>query len=162
TDPLSRVTLFDWCRCGAIKSLTDPMGRTTSWLTDVQSRHIAKQYADGSQVRYIYETASSRVRQVIDEKDQVSQFTYNLDDTLKSVAHLNATIPTPGVSYTYDPNYARRLYMTDGTGTTTYSYNPVAAIPGLGANQLASVDGPLPNDTITYGYDELGRRISTA
>ena len=34
--------------------------------------------------------------------------------------------------------------------------------PTLGANQLASVDGPLPNDTITYGYDELGRRISTA
>src|SRR6185436_130458 len=88
TDPLNRVTLFEWCRCGAIKSLTDPMGRTTSWLTDVQSRHIAKQYADGSQVRYIYENASSRVRQVIDEKEQISQFAYNIDDTLKSVSYL--------------------------------------------------------------------------
>jgi hypothetical protein len=29
--------------------------------------------------------------------------------------------------------------------------------PALGATRLASVDGPLPNDTITYGYDELGR-----
>ena len=51
--------------------------------------------------------------------------------------------------------------MTDGTGTTLYSYNPITGTPTLGANQLASVDGPLPNDTITYAYDELGRRVST-
>lgn len=162
TDPLGRQTLFDWCRCGAIKSLTDPMGRTTSWITDVQSRQIAKQYPDGSQVHYFYENAGSRVRQIIDEKGQISQFTYNLDDSINSVSYLNATIFTPGVSYTYDPNYRRRVSMTDGTGTTTYLYNAVDAIPALGANQLASVDGPLSNDTIAYEYDELGRRISTA
>jgi RHS repeat-associated protein len=162
TDPLGRVTLFEWCRCGNIKSLTDPMGRTTTWLTDVQSRPIAKQYGDGSQVTYLYENASSRVRQVVDEKQQISQFTYNLDDTLKSIAYANSTVPTPGVSYTYDPNYMRQISMTDGTGTTLYSYNPVTTIPTLGAHQLASVDGPLPNDTITYAYDELGRRVSTA
>ncbi|HAV63671.1 MAG TPA: type IV secretion protein Rhs, partial [Verrucomicrobiales bacterium] len=61
TDPLGRVTLFDWCRCGSIKSLTDPMGRTTQWHTDVQGRVTAKEYADGSQVRYMYENTSSRV-----------------------------------------------------------------------------------------------------
>ena len=27
---------------------------------------------------------------------------------------------------------------------------------------MASVDGPLPNDAITFSYDELGRRVSTA
>jgi RHS repeat-associated protein len=161
TDPLGRVTLFDWCRCGEVKSLTDSMGRTTSWLTDVQGRKVAKQYGDGSQVKYVYENASSRVRQVIDEKQQISNFTWNLDDTLKSVAYANAVVPTPGVSYTYDPNYERRISMTDGTGTTLYSYHPVTPTPTLGANQLASVDGPLPNDTITYAYDELGRRVST-
>ena len=103
-----------------------------------------------------------RVRQVIDEKGQVSQFTYNRDNTLNSVAYVNSTVPTPGVGYTYDPNYSRRLSMTDGTGTTLYSYNPVTTTPALGANQLASMNGPFPNDTITYEYDELGRRISTA
>jgi YD repeat-containing protein len=162
TDPLGRVTRFEWCRCGAIKSLTDPMGRTTSWLTDVQSRPTAKQYADGSQVQYFYENASGRLRQVMDEKQQVTEFTYNRDNTLKSTTYLNTSVPTPGVSYTYDPNYQRRVSMTDGTGTTLYSYNPITAIPALGANQMASVDGPLPNDTITYEYDALGRRVSTA
>src|SRR5439155_19209790 len=101
-----------------------PMGRTTSWLTDVQSRPIAKQYGDGSQVTYFYENASSRTRQVVDEKQQVIQFTWNRDDTLKSIAYANAVVPTPSVSYTYNPNYSRVTSMTDGTGTTLYSYHP--------------------------------------
>ncbi len=162
TDPLGRVTLFDWCRCGQIKSLTDPMGRTTSWLTDVQGRNIAKQYGDGSQITYQYENASSRLRQVIDEKQQVARFSYNRDDTLQATAYFNTSVPTPSVSHTYDPNYQRVVSMTDGTGTTLYSYNPIAGTPTLGAGALATVDGPLPNDTIVYGYDELGRLVHRA
>ena len=57
------------------------------------------------------------------------------------MAYANSAIPTPGVSYTYDPNYSRLVTMTDGTGTTLYSYNPVTGTPTLGANKLASVDG---------------------
>lgn len=157
TDPLGRVTLYDWCRCGQIKSLTDPMGRTTSWFTDVQGRNIAKQYSDGSQVTYQYEKGGGRLRQVIDEKQQGAEFTYNRDDTLRATKYFNTSIPTPGVSYTYDTNYQRILSMTDGTGTTRYSYNPITSTPTSGAGALAGVDGPLPNDTVSYGYDELGR-----
>ncbi len=50
--------------------------------------------------------------------------------------------------------------MPDGTGTTTYSYNPING--SLGAGMLASIDGPLSNDTITYRYDELGRVTNQA
>lgn len=52
--------------------------------------------------------------------------------------------------------------MTDGPGTTPNEYNPITTIPTMGAGQLATVDGPLPNDTVVYGYDELGRRVSTS
>jgi RHS repeat-associated protein len=162
TDPLGRVTLFEWCRCGSIKSLIDPMGRTTLWLTDVQGRVTAKRYGDGSQIQYLYENTTSRRRQMIDEKQQVTHLTYNLDDTLRSVSYAESIVPTPGVSYTYDPNHIRLASMSDGTGITRYSYNPITTNPTLGANQLASVDGPLPNDTVTHAYDELGRVISTA
>jgi RHS repeat-associated protein len=159
TDPLGRVTLFDWCRCGALKGLTDPMGRKTTWVTDVQDRPIAKHYPDGSQVQYFYENTTSRLRQIIDENQQITEWNYNTDDTLRSIAFANCTVPTPAVTYEYDPNYQRVTSMTDGTGTTLYSYIPVTDLPSLGAGRLAMVDGPLPDDTVTYSYDELGRPI---
>jgi len=162
TDPLGRVTLFQWCRCGEIKSLTDPMGRTTEWHTDVQGRLTAKEYGDGSKVTYAYENATSRLREVVDEKGQHTQFTYNRDGTVRSMSYVNAMIPTPSVTYSYDPDYERVTSMTDGIGTTAYEYVPITTPPAFGAGNLASVDGPLPNDTITYGYDPLGRRVTTA
>ena len=162
TDPLNRVTRFDWCRCGHLGSLTDPLGRTTSWLTDVQGRPTGKRYADGSQMTYQYEDTIGRLRLAIDEKQQVTQFLWNRDNTIRSVGCGSAIIPTPGVSYTYDPDYERVVTLTDGTGTTRYSYNPVTGTPALGAGALASIDGPLADDIITFGYDELGRPIHRA
>lgn len=163
TDPLGRVTLAEWCTCGAMKSLTDPMGRTTSWSTDVQGRRIAKQYGDGSQVNYVYENTSSRLRQVIDEKQQSTLYSYNLDNSIQSVAFGNTAnaaifgntaITTPNVSYTYDPNYKRVTSMTDGLGTTTYGYYQAGSLGGL---HPAAMNGPWANEIVTYAYDELGR-----
>ncbi|HYG22075.1 MAG TPA: RHS repeat-associated core domain-containing protein [Verrucomicrobiae bacterium] len=162
TDPLGRVSHMEWCRCGQIKSITDPLGRTTSWLTDVQGRTIGKQYADGTQITYQYEKGSSRLKQVIDEKQQVTQYAWNRDETLNSIAYFNSSVPTPGVRFTYDPNYQRITSMVDGTGTNFYSYNPITGIPALGAGALASVDGPLTNDTVTYAYDALSRPVYRA
>jgi YD repeat-containing protein len=67
--------------------------------------------------------------------------------------------PRPTVSYTYDAQYGPVATRTDGTGVTTYAYHPVG---GLGAGQLATVDGPLIDDTITYTCDQLGRVIVRA
>ena len=161
-DPLGRTTRFDWCRCGSIKSIIDPLGRTTRWLTDVQSRRTAKQYDDGSQVRYLYENTTSRMQQVINENQQLAFYTYNLDDSVKSISYGNSAVPTPEVSFTYDPNYKRIVSMKDGIGTTTYNYQPIVAPPVLGAGRLASVDGPLTNETCAYFYDELGRAVQTS
>jgi RHS repeat-associated protein len=162
TDPLGRATHFEWCRCGALKSLIDPMGRKTSWLTDVQGRRIAEQYADGSQVQYLYENSTSRLQQIIDEKQQTTLYSYNPDDTVNSIVYVNTAVPTPSVSYSYDPDYQRVVSMTDGVGTTTYNYIPITSPPVLGAGWLGSVDGPLTNDTTTYTYDELGRSVQTS
>jgi RHS repeat-associated protein len=162
TDPLGRVTRYEWCSCGGLGSLTDPMGRTTEWHSDVQGRPVSKKYGDGSTIRYSYENTTSRLLQVMDEKQQVTHYNYYRDNTLKSVSHINASAPTPGVSFTYDPNYRRVVAMVDGVGTTRYSYNSITGTPTLGAGDLASEDGPRANDTITYGYDELGRLVHRA
>ena len=161
TDPLGRVTLFEWCKCGALRRLADPMGRTTTWRHDVQGRVTCKEYADGSQVTYRYEDTTSRLRQRIDETLQITQYNYNRDDTLGRISYTNATVTTAPVVFTYDANYNRVTSMTDGTGTTRYGYIPITPVPALGAGHLATVDGPLPNASIIYGYDELGRQIST-
>jgi len=160
TDPLNRVNLYQWCACGDLRSLTDPMGRSTNWRHDVQGRVQCKEYADGSKFTYLYENTTSRLRQRIDEQLQVTQYTYNRDDTVRALAYTNATVATPPVAFTYDANYSRLIAMTDGTGTTQYRYIPITPVPSLGAGQLARVDGPL-GDAITFGYDELGRRVST-
>jgi RHS repeat-associated protein len=162
TDPLLRSTLFQWCSCGDIKTLIDPMGRTTTWEKDVQGRLLSKQYSDGSRKNYIYENTTARVRQVVDEKLQTMSFSYNRDNTFSSIAYGESAIATPNVAFTYDSDYERVTAVTDGGRTTLYSYNPITSSPVFGAGRLAGVDGPVANDTITYGYDELGRVVTTA
>jgi len=161
-DPLGRVTQYEWCRCGAMTGLTDPIGRTTTWDYDVQSRPTAKHYADGSTITYTYENTTSRLKNKIDEEGQETDYEYYPDNNQKRVSYPNAIVPTPTVIYTYDPDYNRILTMQDGIGTTTYAYNPITSTPALGAGQLASVSGPLPNSTVTYQYDQLGRAVSRA
>jgi RHS repeat-associated protein len=161
TDPLGRVTLFQWCKCGALRRLADPMGRVTTWHHDIQGRVTCKEYVDGSQVSYEYESTTSRLRQRLDEALQVTQYNYNRDDTLSRISYSNAAVATAPVTFAYDASYNRVTSMTDGTGTTRYNYVPVTPQPTLGAGQMATVNSPLPAATITYGYDELGRHIST-
>lgn len=162
TDLLNRATLFQWCKCGDLRTLTDPMGRTTLWRHDIQGRVKSKQYADGSQVNYRYENTIGRLSQRIDEQLQLTQYDYNRDDTLNRITYNNANVPTPSVAFIYDANYSRVQAMIDGTGTTHYEYIPINVAPTLGAGRLASVEGPLSNDTITFTYDELGRRVTRA
>jgi RHS repeat-associated protein len=156
-DALGRITSLDWCTCGSLAGITDPLGQTTTWLRDLQGRVTTKIYADGTQINYAYENTTSRLKSVTDAKNQTTAYGYFNDNDLRQVVYSNAIIATPGVSFAYDTNYNRPLTMTDGTGITAYSYNPITTTPTLGAGRLASVAGPLPNATITYTYDVLGR-----
>lgn len=156
-DPLGRVTRFEYCGCGLMDAIIDPAGQETSWAHDVQGRVTSKRYADGSTVTYNYENTTSRLKSIVDERNQYQVFTYNEDNTLSSSSYPNAAVATPTVSYTYDPNYPRVTSMQDGIGTTVYNYNPVTVPPAPGATLVASVTGPLPGSTVTYQYDQLER-----
>jgi RHS repeat-associated protein len=161
TDPLNRVVKMDWCRCGSLTGLTDPMGRVTRWQRDLQGRVSAKVYADNSKVAYDYDEAGRMVKRT-DEKGQHKLYSYFVDDALRQVSYPNAQVATPTVSYTYDTKYPRMESMKDGIGTTQYAYHSVTNSTAPGASQVASVDGPFPDDTTTYVYDALGRATSRA
>jgi YD repeat-containing protein len=163
-DGLGRITRQTWCTCGSLSSLTDAKGKTTSWDRDVMARVTKETRANGSFSTYVYDPMSGRLQLTTDPKQQVTTYAYGIDDTMTSIAYTNAAVATPTVTMTYDPNYPRPAAMTDGIGTTTYTY----VSPGTqGAGQPATVDGSLTNDTLSYTYDELGReraglvRVST-
>jgi RHS repeat-associated protein len=156
-DPAGRTVSFDWCSCGPLDALIDAKGQRTSWERDVQGRTTREIRADGTtDTHYTYD-GSGRLKTITDPKDQVTTYTYNIDDTLASTGFSNETIATPDISRTYDTYYPRALTMVDGNGTTTYTYTAAGT---NGAGQLASVDGPFSNDTVTYSYDVLGRVLT--
>ena len=156
-DPLNRITTYDWCGCGSLDGLTDANGNTTSWTRDIQGRVTDKVYPDNTHIHYTYEATTSRLKILTDAQGQGTNYSYFHDNRLQERSFTNAVHSTASVSYTYDTSYNRLLSMSDGTGVTTYAYNAIDVPPALGAGRLASVDGPLDNDTLTFNYDELGR-----
>jgi RHS repeat-associated protein len=167
TDPLGQTTYYDWCSCGSLAGIVDPNGsgvndlaHKTVFNRDLQSRVTSKVFADGSAIVYTYENTTSRLKSMTDANGQTTNYEYYTDDDLAQVSYTNALNPTPTVGYAYDPYYNRITSMSDGLGTTSYGYYPVSTSPTLGAGKLKTVDGPFANDTITYGYDELGRVVS--
>jgi YD repeat-containing protein len=158
TDAANRTTTFSWCGCGALTQLTDPLGHQTAWLRDALNRVIGRQVNGQTSATFEYD-GSGRLGRRTDALNQVTLYSYNVDDTLAAITYQNTVHPTPGVQFQWDFLYPRLVLMTDGFGTTTYSYNP-GGVPGAG--QLASITAPAPNHTITYQYDAVGRRVAQA
>lgn len=156
-DSEGRVTRLGWCGCGSLENLTDPNGRITQWARDLQGRVVTKILDDLTRTNYIYDGAG-RLSGRIDAKGQITSYAYFADGNLKQVSYPNALVPTPTVTYAYDPVYNRLATMVDGFGTTTYTYNGIGS--GLGSGRLASSANTMPASTIGYRYDELGRVIT--
>jgi RHS repeat-associated protein len=159
TDPLTHVVSYDYFANGALNTLTDQNGNVTTWTIDIQSRPATKTYADGKGMAYIYENTTSRLKNIADALSQVKTLGYFKDDSLATIKYTGALNPTPDVSFTYDPFFLRRTGMTDGNGSTSWTYVPVGT---LGALAMLTEDGAFDNDAVTYGYDELGRVNSLA
>jgi RHS repeat-associated protein len=156
TEATNWNTYIGWCDCGGISSITDPLGRVTSWTHDIQGRITAKQYPDASGVRYTYEKNTSRIASFTNERGQSRTYIYYLDDTLNYIAYSDPSV-TPTNILNYDSNYKRLTAMRDGSGLTLFDYYPVTSTPALGAGRLKTVSSFTGYDTITYLYDALGR-----
>lgn len=103
-----------------------------------------KIFTDGRFVEY---TPDKRglVKTFRNTRNITKNFIYDPNHNLTGIDYSDTT---PDVTFTYD-NYDRTITRTDGTGTTTYGYDA--------NNRLKTVDGPLPNDLITYQYNELNQ-----
>jgi len=159
-DAQGRTTALQWCTCGSLDKFIDANGNATIWERDVQGRVTKETRTDGAEILYVYENTTSRLKRATDARGQHKDYQYYRDNKLQQASYPNAQIATATSSFAYDSIYNRLATVTDGTGTTLYTYNPIAVPPSLGAGRLASVDGPLANDVITYSYDELGRVVA--
>lgn len=161
-DPLGRKTQYFWCDCGSIEQLKDPANNTTSWDHDIQGRVTKKTYADATDVDYVYENTTSRLKNVTDALNQVKNYTYYLDNSLYQVSYSNAVNATSTVTMTYDANYPRLATAANGWGTYTYSYNnyitdpfaPIATVTMGGSNTT----GDKVNITVTNSNLGGGKR----
>lgn len=156
TDPLGLTTRLTYFPSGKLHTMTDPKGNVTTWTRDIEGRVVAKTYADGKGDTYTYDDAGRRVS-MTDALGQTTSYTYDPDNLLTGTSYANAVNPTAGVTYRYDTTYPRLLSMTDGIGTTAFTYAPVGT---LGALKLQSVAGPFGvNDTVSYVYDADGHVV---
>jgi RHS repeat-associated protein len=160
-DPLQRITKFEWCSCGSLMKLIDPKGQVTEWDYNVRKQVVRKRYAAGTANEaiesWVYNTSDGRLQQFVGRNGQPVDYTYFVDGRLQSISYpkpAGQPVLTAPVSYTYDPIFGRLATMTDGIGTTNYTYRSIGT---LGAGRISTIDGPWANDTITYTYDALGR-----
>lgn len=153
TDSNGGVTSLDYGLEDGPSSLTDRKGNTTSFQYDLQQRLVAKLYPGGASQAVTYEQCAGRVHSVTDALGHSKTMSYFLDNTLKSIVYSGNT---PSVQFTNDSFLPRPLSMTDGTGTTSYTYGTVGA---PGANRLTEITGPY-GDAASFQYDVAGRVTS--
>jgi RHS repeat-associated protein len=155
---------YEWCRCGALQKLWDAKGNLTRWTYDRQGRLTAKTFADDTVHSYAYDSAG-RLASTTDARGHTATFTYAADNRLlrKTFTDGPAAALTPEVQFTYDPVYPRTASMTDGTGTTTFTYHPAGALGALrkAAEHKSGLPG-FPSFTATWDYDAAGRLLREA
>jgi RHS repeat-associated protein len=175
TDELGNVTHFEYYEdktLGSVKQYNnathDPGDsstyKRTYWDIDVQGRVTGMSIEpDGDGFGQSYDSAG-RPSVRTDGLSQTKTLGYNAANEVTSITYGGEVNPTSDVTFAYDSWYPRRTSMTDGLGTTSWSYvAPGTTCSGgsttnCGALQLASENGPFTsNDTISYVYDELGR-----
>ncbi|WP_038164428.1 RHS repeat-associated core domain-containing protein [Verrucomicrobium sp. BvORR106] len=162
-DPLLRLTQYDWCKCGSLSKLIDPMGKVTTWKQDSQGRVVEKLLPDGNKHLYTYQPLSGRLATVAYPKDVLNATTtltyrHYLDGSVQKKDYTDAAMTD--VTFGAGDFAGRPTSMTDQFGTTNYAYIALSGSQN-GSGKLATVNGPWANDTQRYGYDWQGRRTKS-
>jgi RHS repeat-associated protein len=139
TNALTQITQYGYDSAGDLISLTDAKGDTTQWGYDLYGRVTNKLDATGTNsLSYQYD-ADSRLTNRWSIAKSNTVYSYDNVGNLTGVTyHTNHSL-----SFSYD-NMNRLTTMSDGVGTTTFTYTP--------AGQLASESGPWASDTVAYTY----------
>jgi RHS repeat-associated protein len=147
---------------------TNAPGHTTSYGYDPLNRVISTTDPLGRTTSYGYDGAGNRTS-LNDPSGRVTAFAYDAANELTAIHYSDGK--TPDVTYTYDVD-GQRTGMSDGTGTSQYTYDSLnrltSSTDGAGANvgygydlagQLTSLIYP-NGKTVTRSYDPAGQLAS--
>ena len=165
TDPLTQTVTYVYDANGNRTSMTDTRGKITTYAYDALNRLTSVTDPLSRATTYVYDGAGRRTSRT-DAKSQTTAYTY---DNVNRLSGIDYPVGTPDVTFTFD-DAGNRLTMTDGTGTTNFTYDALnrptyisdgsANVVGYGydaAGRRTSITYPGSTGTVTYGYDNANR-----
>lgn len=124
-------------------SQTDGNGHSTTYAYNALGRVASVTDADGHKTSYTYDGNGNLVT-AVDPSGRTTTYGYDLDDRVISLSYADGL--TANVTLAYDAD-GRRASMSDGTGTTSYTYDPSGRL-------LTETNGA--SQTVAYSYDGVG------
>lgn len=150
---------------GNLRSTTDGAGNATTYGYDAQDRLVGVTDPLRRATTYAYDAAGNRTR-LMDPQERTTTYGYDSANRLTSIRYSDGV--TPNVSFEYD-NAGLRNSMTDGSGTTRYTWDSLGRLTqdtdGASrtvrygydlANDLTSLTYP-GGEAVTRAYDDAGR-----
>ena len=138
------TTRYGYDAVGNRTEVTNALGYTTVYTYDALNRLESMADPLDHTTRYGYDRAGNRTS-VLDANNVTTLFSYDDANRLTGIDYGDTT---PDVSFSYD-GLGNRLSMLDGSGTTSYSYDPLYRLTGVNDGAGAQIG---------YGYDRVGNR----
>jgi RHS repeat-associated protein len=156
---------------GNVTQVQDGLTHPTTYVYDPLDRLASTTDSLSRKTSYTYDSLGNRAT-LVDPLGRTTTYGYDIGNQLTSISYSDGI--TPKVSVAYDLA-GHRLSMTDGTGTTRYTYDSLDRLTQStnGANQtvkygydlksqLTSLTYPGGINTVTRAYDDAGRLHSVA
>jgi YD repeat-containing protein len=144
-DNTTQIT--DYNPDGTLADTIDGLNAKTSYGYDGQGRRNSRTDPD-NRTTSVHIDPAGRVLTTTDAAARVTTMGYNAAGQVKSLTYSDGV--TPNVTYTYDPAGERKT-MTDGTGTSTWTYNTFGQV-------IVQTQGS--GAAVGYDYDNAGNQKS--
>lgn len=139
---------------GTVKDQVDGNGKTTTYGYDQQARVTSQMTpptaacSSGCTTSYSYDGAGNRIT-TLDPAGKTTTYTYDATNELKTISYGDGV--TPNVTNIGYDNNGQRTAMSDGTGTSQWTWDSLHRL-------TSSQNGA--GRTVTYGYDLRGHVTS--
>jgi RHS repeat-associated protein len=132
---------------GNTRTEADGLNQTTQYTYDSLNRLTSIADPLHRQTLYGYDLASN-LTALVDPQQRTTTLSYDNANRLTGVSYSDGS--TPNVTFGYDADN-QRVSMTDGTGSSSYSYDSLGRL-------IQSTNGA--NQSVSYGYDLAGNLTS--